>query len=106
MGTVADYRRGQTEYTKILHKNKAKEFYLVLDDYVQKYTIPEKFRKKFKEQYDPMGGSFKDTAEFVEMIAIQNNASLTIMDFEIDYFIEQLKSAKDNEGYDLTEDWG
>ena len=69
MGTVADYRRNQTEYTKILHKYKAKEFYLVLNDCVQKYTIPEKFRKKFKEKYDPDMGYFKDTAEFIDGVA-------------------------------------
>jgi len=81
-----------------------KKFYLIMsDDNVQKFIIPEEFRGEFEEQYTggDYGQFFKDTAEFIEMYAKDYQASLVIMDYEIDNFIENIKSAKDNEGYDI-----
>lgn len=106
-GTVSDHRDDMSYLSDEMHRNNAKEFYLVSSNKsVEKYIIPEEFRGEFDEQHTggDYGEYFKDTAEFIQMYASNSESGLIVMDYEIDNFILELQNAKKSEGYDCSQD--
>lgn len=94
-----DLRQAMSELTKKLHQNDIKYVYFVMSDRygsnVEKFEIPEKYRKEFKEEYTggDYGSFYKDTAEYIFMAADEYQASSVIFDFEIDDFKANLEKA-------------
>lgn len=107
-GTVSDRRDTLSRVTKEIHKHNSKEFYVVSGNiavgesrYVEKLIIPEKYRGEFKEEYDNTYGFFKDTAEYIEMIATESGGSMVIMDYEIEDFIKTLQDVVKEPGEEI-----
>lgn len=98
--TNHDFRNDMTAWTKIIHQNKSKYFYTIVDGSVEKWIIPEEYRGEFEEVYTggDYGTHFKDTGEFIDMVAEEINAQCIIMDYEINDFYKSVEDAINSDG--------